>query len=113
TGGAGNIVVGYATMTIDGSQPTCPGASSTDGELVVTPSGTGVGTVVSLPTGITCPGTACGALFAPGTVTLTATTGENSTFGGWQACPSQNSNQCTVTIAAGAFVNVIATFTAQ
>lgn len=113
TGGAGNIVVGYATMTIDGSQPTCPGASSTDGELVVTPAGTGVGTVASSPTGITCPGTACGALFTPGTVTLTATAGENSTFGGWQQCPTPSSNQCTVTVAAGAFVNVIATFTAQ
>lgn len=113
TGGSNNIVVGYATMTIDGSQPTCPGATSSNGEVVVTPAGTGVGTVVSSPTGITCPGTACGALFAPGSVTLTATVGANSTFGGWQQCPSPSSNQCTVTIAAGGFVNVIATFNAQ
>ena len=113
TGGAGNIVVGYATMTIDGSQPTCPGASSTDGEVVVTPAGTGIGTVVSSPTGITCPGTACGALFTPGTVTLTATAGASSTFGGWQQCPTPSSNQCTLTVAAGGFINVIATFTAQ
>lgn len=113
TGGSGNIVVGYATMTIDGSQPTCPGASSTDGEVVVTPSGTGVGTVVSSPTGIICPGTACGTLFTPGTVTLTATAGANSTFGGWQQCPTPVSNQCTLTVAAGDFINVIATFTAQ
>jgi hypothetical protein len=113
TGGAGNIVVGYATMTIDGSQPTCPGASSTDGEVVVTPAGTGLGTVVSSPTGITCPGTACGALFTPGTVILTATVGPSSTFGGWQQCPTPASNQCTVPVAAGAFINVVATFTAQ
>lgn len=113
TGGAGNIVVGYATMTIDGSQPTCPGATSSNGEVVVTPAGTGVGTVVSSPTGITCPGTACGALFAPGSVKLTATAGASSTFGGWQQCPSPNSNQCTLTVAAGGFVNVIANFTAQ
>ncbi len=113
TGGAGNIVVGYATMTIDGSQPTCPGASSTDGEVVVTPAGTGVGTVVSSPTGITCPGTACGALFTPGTVTLTATVGASSTFGGWQQCPTPSGNQCTITVSAGGFINVIATFTAQ
>jgi len=114
TGGADNIVVGYATMTIDGSQPTCPGATSTDGEVVVTPAGTGTGTVVSAPTGISCPGTACGALFAPGTIILTATPGPNSTFGGWQQCPSgQSSNQCTITVAAGGFINVIATFTAQ
>jgi len=113
TGGAGNIIVGYATMTIDGSQPTCPGATSSDGEVVVTPAGTGVGTVVSLPTGITCPGTACGALFTPGSVTLNATAGANSTFGGWQGCPSPNGNQCAVTVTAGDLVNVIATFTTQ
>jgi len=114
TGGAGNIVVGYSTMTIDGSQPTCPGASSTDGEVVVTPAGTGTGTVVSAPTGISCPGTACGALFAPGTVTLNATPGPSSTFGGWQQCPSGNgTSPCTITVAAGGFINVIATFTAQ
>jgi hypothetical protein len=113
TGGAGNIVVGYATMTIDGSQPTCPGASSTDGEVVVTPTGTGVGTVSSSPTGITCPGTACGALFTPGTVTLTATAGASSTFGGWPQCPTPTANQCTVTVAAGGFINVLVTFTAQ
>jgi hypothetical protein len=113
TGGAANIVVGYATLTIDGTQLNCPGASSTNGELVVTPTGTGVGTVASSPGGISCPGTACGAQFPAGElVTLTAAAGANSTFAGWTGCTASpsNPNQCTVTIAGGGLVNVIATF---
>jgi hypothetical protein len=113
TGGAANIMVGYGTMTIDGTALNCPGASgSTTGELVVTPAGTGTGTVISSPSGISCPGTACGALFSPpnNVVTLTATSGPNSTFSTWTNCSPANSNPCTVTVAAGGLVNVVATF---
>jgi trimeric autotransporter adhesin len=109
TGGSNNIIVGYSTATIDGVGPNCPG-NQTGAEIVVTPAGTGVGTVSSSPTGISCPGTACGALFTAGdTVVLTAAAGANSTFTGWQQCPTVNSNQCTVT--ADGFLNIIATFT--
>jgi hypothetical protein len=111
TGGSANIVVGYATLTIDGTGPNCPG-SATSGELVVTPAGTGVGTVTSSPPGINCPGTLCGALFSPpdNVVTLTATPGLSSTFASWSGGCSSATNQCIVTVPAGGFVNVIATF---
>ena len=113
TGGASNIVVGYATVTVDDpTNPICPGGSSTNGELVVTPAGTGVGTVTSQPGGINCPGTACGAQFPAGdAVTLTASPGANSSFSGWTGCTAGSSaNQCTVTIPGGGIVNVTATF---
>jgi hypothetical protein len=114
TGGAANIVVGYGTVTVnDPTNPICPGGSSTAGELVVTPAGTGVGTVTSQPGGISCPGTACGAEFPAGDlITLTASAGASSTFSSWTGCTlGASSNQCTVTIAGGGVVNVTATFT--
>lgn len=111
TGGRSNIVIGYSFVTVeDRTDPNCPGGSTTGGTLVVTPQGAGVGTVTSQPTGISCPGT-CGAQFAAGVVTLTATPGANSSFGSWTGCtPLSNANQCTVTIAGGAIANVLATF---
>ncbi len=113
TGGASNIVVGYGSVTVnDPTNPICPGGSSTNGELVVTPAGTGVGTVTSQPGGINCPGTACGAQFPAGdVVTLTASPGANSSFVGWAGCTAgSNANQCAVTIPGGGVVNVTATF---
>lgn len=113
TGGAANIVIGYATVTVkDPTNPLCPGGSTTNGELVVTPAGAGIGTVSSQPGGIACPGTACGAQFPAGElVTLTAAPGANSSFGSWTGCtPLSNANQCTVTIPGGGIVNVTATF---
>ena len=117
TGGAQNIVVGYGSVTVnDPTDPICPGGSSTNGELVVTPSGTGTGTVASQPGGINCPGTACGAQFPAGDiVTLTAAPGTGSTFTSWTGCTASKTNpeQCPVTIPGGGVVNVTATFTAQ
>jgi hypothetical protein len=116
TGGAENIVVGYGAVTVnDPTNPLCPGGSSTNGELVVTPAGTGTGSIASQPGGISCPGTACGAQFPAGDViTLTAAPGPNSIFGGWSGCTaSTNPEQCSVTIPGGGVINVTATFTAQ
>lgn len=113
TGGAGNIVVGFANVTVqDPTNPLCPGGSTNQGELVVTPAGSGTGTVTSQPGGISCPGTACGAEFPAGAlVTLTATAGANSTFANWVGCTaSPNPDQCTTTIPGGGIVNVTATF---
>jgi hypothetical protein len=110
TGGRSNIVIGYSFVTVeDRTDPNCPGGSATNGTLVVTPQGFGVGTVTSQPTGINCPGT-CGGQFAAGVVTLTATPGANSSFGSWTVCTPLSNATCTVTISAGAIVNVTATF---
>lgn len=117
TGGAENIVVGYGSVTVnDPTNPLCPGGSNTNGELVVTPSGTGTGSVASQPGGINCPGTACGAQFPAGdVVTLTESPGASSTFGGWSGCSKSQTNpaQCSLTIPGGGVVNVVATFTAE
>ena len=115
TGGASNIIVGYGSVTVnDPTNPICPGGSATNGELVVTPTGSGVGTISSQPGGITCPGTACGAQFPAGDlITLTASPGANSHFTSWAGCTVSNTNpaQCSVTIPGGGVVNVTATFT--
>jgi hypothetical protein len=113
TGGASNIVVGYSFVTVENTaDPHCPGGSATNGELVVTPAGAGVGTVTSQPGGISCPGTTCGAQFPTGDlVTLTAAPGANSSFGGWQGCTAGSiPNQCPVTIVGAGIVSVTATF---
>ena len=117
TGGAQNIVVGYGSVTVnDPTNPLCPGGSSTNGELVVTPAGTGTGSIASQPGGINCPGTACGAQFPAGDIiTLTAAPGTGSIFGGWSGCVASptNADQCAVTIPGGGVIDVTATFTAQ
>ncbi|HKS81170.1 MAG TPA: hypothetical protein VJR23_06660 [Candidatus Acidoferrales bacterium] len=65
--------------------------------LTVTEAGTGTGSVVSAPSGISCPST-CSANFNSGTqVTLTATPGSGSTFAGWSGACS-GTGTCTVTM---------------
>ena len=72
--------------------------------LLVTSSGAGAGTVTSTPVGIDC-GATCLANFDSGTaITLTATAGAGSTFGGWTDCPVPSGNQCAVTMNAPAAV---------
>jgi hypothetical protein len=114
TGGASNIVVGYSFVTVKNTaDPHCPGGSASNGELVVTTAGNGVGTVTSQPGGIDCPVTTCGAQFptADSPVTLTATPGANSSFGGWAGCTAGSiPNQCPVTIVGNGIVSVTATF---
>jgi hypothetical protein len=67
--------------------------------ISVTLDGTGTGTVVSTPSGITCPGT-CSAYFGQGSITLTATPGAGSVMDGWSGIDnSGNSATCTVTVA--------------
>ncbi|MGA9529307.1 MAG: hypothetical protein WBS24_14425 [Terriglobales bacterium] len=117
TGGSSNIVVSQvSTVTVNNTEnPLCPGGSTSAGELVLTPAGTGTGTVTSSPPGISCPGTACGYPFTPpdNVVTLTAGAASGSTFVQYSStCTTSttNSNQCTVTVPPGGTVNVTASF---
>lgn len=117
TGGTSNIVISPpSTVTVQNTaNPLCPGGSNTAGELVLTPAGTGAGTVTSSPPGISCPGTACGFAFSPpsNVVTLTAAAATGSTFAGYStscATSTTNPDQCTVTVPSGGVVNVTATF---
>ena len=107
----GNLIIGYATVTVNNpADPLCPGGSTTQAVVIVTPAGSGSGIVTSIPAGISCPGTICGAQFTVGsTVTLTATPDSSSTFGGWTGCMSSTSNTCLLTVPSGT-ANVIATF---
>jgi phospholipase C len=74
-------------------------------ELTLQSSGTG--TITSSPAGINC-GQTCSASFASGTVvTLTATPGTGSTFGGWSGACS-GTGTCSVTLSAN--TSVTATF---
>ncbi len=76
--------------------------------LSVQRSGTGSGTVTSLPSGINC-GAVCSATYTTGTsVTLTATPNSISTFTGWSGACS-GTGTCTVAMTAAA--SVTATFT--
>jgi hypothetical protein len=72
-----------------------PGSNST---LSVTRSGSGSGTVTSVPAGITC-GAQCSSGYAYGTsVTLTATPGSGSHFAGWSGGCSGSATTCTVSM---------------
>ena len=65
--------------------------------LTVTKAGSGIGTVTSSPTGITC-GSDCDETYIHGTmVSLTATPDANSVFAGWSGACS-GTETCTVTI---------------
>jgi hypothetical protein len=75
--------------------------------LSVTKSGSGSGTVTSLPAGISC-GTKCSSTYAAGTkVVLTATPSTGSTFAGWRGACS-GTGPWTVTLSSAA--SVTATF---
>jgi hypothetical protein len=103
TGGSSNVVVGYATVTVDDpTQPICPGG----GKFATLSVGVvGGGSVTSLPSGISCPGTCIATYDVGASVLLTA----NGTLLNWQNCPQSSGNSCAVTIPAGGAA-VIATF---
>lgn len=106
TGGASNTVTAYATVTVDNpADPLCPGGN-TVATLNVAVNGTG--TVTSLPSGISCPGT-CSATYNVGASVLLTANGTG--FANWTNCTSgtDTSPNCAVTITAGG-VAVIANF---
>lgn len=66
--------------------------------LTVSKAGTGTGSVLSAPGGISC-GSSCSANFSSGTtVTLTATADSNSVFAGWSGSGCSGLGTCTVTM---------------
>jgi hypothetical protein len=98
TGHSGNLVIGYATVTVnDPTVLSCPGGSVGQGSVLVAVSGNGK--VVSVPSGINCPGT-CGALFSIGNqVVLNATPGSGATTVLWGgACMGTTGNSCAVLV---------------
>ncbi len=73
--------------------------------LALTTSGTGVGTISSIPGGIDC-GSTCSASFPTGTsVTLVATPSTGSIFTGWGGACSGSTPSCTVNVSASASVS--------
>lgn len=109
TGGASNIVIGYATVTVnDPTNPTCPGGG-TEASLGVQVIPTGDGTVTSLTGGISCPKQCISAFPVGASVGLTATPAANHSFVSWTGCSSSSGSTCTVTIPVGG-ATVSATF---
>jgi Divergent InlB B-repeat domain/SMP-30/Gluconolactonase/LRE-like region/NHL repeat len=100
---------GLGTCTVSMTAPKSVRATFSP-VLTVSVGGTGAGTIVSNPIGISCPGT-CARSFSGGTgVTLTGTAASGATFGGWGgACTGIAS--CTVTMNAARLVT--ATFTSS
>ena len=107
----GNLVIGYATVTVnDPTNPICPGGSQTQGVLIVSLAGNGTGSVTSAPAGITCPSKSCGALFNVGsTVVLTAAPDSGFTFDNWAGCAPPTDTTCSIQVTPGTTV-VTATF---
>jgi hypothetical protein len=105
----GNLVIAYATVTVnDPTNPICPGGG-TEATLGVSVNPAGFGTVTSLTGGINCP-SQCIAVFPVGTsVGLTATPTAGHSFVSWLGCTQSNLNTCTVTIPVGG-ASVAATF---
>src|SRR5436309_923624 len=114
SGRATGLGGGTATITATDGSGVSANTTLTVRDLVnlsVVPAGTGRGTVISSPAGISC-GTDCSEPYDRGTVvTLTAAPGSGSTFNGWSGCDTVSGATCTVTMTAAK--SVTATFTAQ
>ena len=100
----GNVVVGFATVTVDGPASLgCPQGGATH-NLSVSVIGGANGVIVSSPSGINC-GSTCAAPFTSGTtVVLTATPNAGHTFGAWAGCDSVSALSCSVTLSSDRIV---------
>jgi List-Bact-rpt repeat protein len=110
TGGASNVVIGYATVTVNNpAVAVCPGGG-TEATLSVQVTPSGTGTVTSLTFGIDCPSVTCIAVVPVGaSIALTATPIPPHSFLNWTGCTPATTPSCTVTVPTGG-VGVVATF---
>ena len=87
---------GTCNLTMTAAASVTPVFNPNSGVSVTAPAA-GAGTITSSPAGISCP-TTCTASFAPNTqLTLTATPGNNYTFGGWGGSCS-GTGTCSLTV---------------
>ena len=113
TGGGSNVMIAFATVTVDNpTVATCPGGN-TEATLSVQVTPNVGGTVTSLSYGINCPSVTCIAVVPVGaSVALTATPNSGFSFGSWTGCTTTsgaNGSVCAVTIPVGG-VGLVATF---
>jgi hypothetical protein len=107
TGGAENIVPGYATVTVNNPvQVNCPGFGT---ETTLSVQVTGPGTVVSATGNIDCPTLCIADVTVGATVGLTAVPQSGATVTWASGCTASSGNSCSVTIPSGG-ANVLATF---
>lgn len=111
TGGASNIVVAYATVTVDNPEvTTCPGGNTEATLSVEISPSSSAGTVTSLTYGINCPTVNCIAVVPVGaSVALTATPAAGQSFDFWTGCTTMQGDVCTVTVPIGG-AGLVATF---
>jgi len=95
TGGSSNILIGYATVTVDNpNDPLCPGG----GRFATLSVGVvGNGLVTSLPAAISCP-TTCVATYSVGASVLLTASAATVT---WGNCPGASGATCVVSIPTG------------
>ena len=103
TGGSSNVVIGYATVTVDNpADDLCPGGGK---KATLAVGVVGSGTVTSTPAAISCLGTCISTYSVNASVLLTASAATVV----WGNCPGATGDTCAVTIPTGGTA-VTATF---
>lgn len=88
----------YVFESVTGAHSISPAFSKKPYVLTVNISGTGTGSVSSVPSGLACSGTSCTGTFEYGTVvTLAPSPEDNSAFDGWKGCKAiKPGTSCTI-----------------
>ncbi len=107
TGGASNVLIAYATVTVDNPLVVnCPGYGT---EVELSVQVTGPGTVISTTGTINCPPSCITPVAVGATVGLTAEPQSGASVIWASGCTADSGNDCSVTIPTGG-ANVLATF---